>query len=775
MCFEFVTIGGTMKKILIPILILMFFIISCSSSKKTENNADILPDEDMISDDTQENPCKNIENSTGSIVEPIYTGQVGIECGCIENYFWDGEKCTSPCDPNPCAKMKNSTEKCTPKNIDEYSCGCIENYLWNGEICTTNPCYPDPCRGIENSTEECIVKNPDEYSCGCVESYFWTGEKCVNPCIPNPCAGMENSTEKCIADADQYSCECVKGFYWIGLKCVNPCIPDPCAGMENSTEKCIAYIDENRYLCECLEGYLWNGLKCVNPCIPNPCIGLANSTEECTTKNAEKYSCGCVEGYLWNGKSCVDPCEGIACSQLDHASGTCEPKDAFSFVCDCDEWYFWDGEKCVDPCNGISCSQFDHASGACKPKDAFSFSCDCVEGYWWWGKEKGCIAKKPTAVTVCTGQTKCYDNEKGIPCPAEGEDFFGQDANYARLGYCAPQNFSINNSVANEPVVVDNNLGLMWQRNKIPPVKELYIEDVLQYCEDLVYGGYDDWRLPTEAEFMTIADYGRYAPAVDTEYFPDFGSFWTSSKIVHYVPFESSDSEVHKIFDSAEPSAYPIITRDHNEFKAYSFNIRCIRGNNVSNPGYYFMPKTFGENAMLSDGNLIVMKKEDADYSWNEAMQYCQELDYAGISDWKLPNIKEFILSAKTGFNDNKRARTSTTKFFDSVSDFSYFDYSPYYTTSHLYTKEDKIKSNIFCVANDPCGKGKFWNGKKCVKNPCDPNPCESGDPLNKICKVLDENKYICGCNGCFNNPNYGDGYCSEHIMFGSTCKFEQG
>ena len=668
-----------MKKILVPILILMFFVISCHSSKKAENDADILTDEDEISDD-----------------EALDTDE----------------------------------------DTDEPDEDADRNYSEDGDI--------------------------DE----------------INPCYPNPCAGMENSTEKCIADADQYSCDCLKGFYWIGLKCVNPCIPDPCAGMENSTEKCIAYIDENRYLCECFEGYLWNGLKCVNPCIPNPCIGLANSTEECTTKNAEKYSCGCVEGYLWNGKSCVDPCEGITCSQLDHASGTCKPKDAFSFVCDCDEWYFWDGEKCVDPCNGISCSHFDHASGTCKPKDAFSFSCDCVEGYWWWGKEKGCIAKKPTAVTVCTGQTECYDNEKGIPCPAEGEDFFGQDANYARLGYCAPQNFSINNSVANEPVVVDNNLGLMWQRNKIPPVKELYIEDVLQYCEDLVYGGYDDWRLPTEAEFMTIADYSRYNPAVNTEYFPDSGSFWTSSKIVHYVPFESLDSEHHKIFDSAEPSAYPIITRDHNEFKAYSFNIRCIRGNNnVSNPGYYFMPKTFGENAMLSDGNLIVMKKEDADYSWNEAMQYCMELDYAGISDWKLPNIKEFILSAKTGFNDNKRARTSTTKIFDSVSDFSYFDYSPYYynsyTTSHHYTKEEKIENNIFCVANDPCGKGKFWNGKKCVKNPCDPNPCESGDPLNKICKVLDENKYICGCNWCFNNPNYGDGYCSEDIIFGSTCKFE--
>jgi hypothetical protein len=29
-----------------------------------------------------------------------------------------------------------------------------------------------------------------------------------------------------------------------------------------------------------------------------------------------------------------------------------------------------------------------------------------------------------------SGQTKCYDNEKEIPCPNPGEPFYGQDGNY---------------------------------------------------------------------------------------------------------------------------------------------------------------------------------------------------------------------------------------------------------------------------------------------------------------------------------------------------------
>ncbi len=29
-----------------------------------------------------------------------------------------------------------------------------------------------------------------------------------------------------------------------------------------------------------------------------------------------------------------------------------------------------------------------------------------------------------------SGQTKCYNDTAEIPCPAPGEDFYGQDANY---------------------------------------------------------------------------------------------------------------------------------------------------------------------------------------------------------------------------------------------------------------------------------------------------------------------------------------------------------
>ena len=441
-------------------------------------------------------------------------------------------------------------------------------------------------------------------------------------------------------------------------------------------------------------------LENIDPCDPNPCAGLENSTEECIA-DADKYSCRCVDSY------------------------------------------FWDGKKCVDPCSGISCSQFDHASGTCEPKDAFSFSCDCEEGFWWW-KDKGCIAQKHTAANVCTGQTKCYDNEKEIPCPTKGEEFYGQDAQYAKLGYCVPQSFSIDYSVKDEPVVIDNNTGNMWQRN-IAPVETRYSGD--EYCSDLVYGGYDDWTLPSVGDFMTIADYGRYDPAVNTEYFPDTGLFWTASR-GSYTDIGERYYTVYyytEIFDFKDSSAHEVTTFYHNNAGmgatyCYGFDIRCLRRNSVSAAPYYFISKTFGNSMMWNNYNdLIFMKKTGKELSWSEALEYCLELNYAGISDWRLPNVKELALNSKDGVH------SSTTALYD-------FNYAYAHQTiddsifRHItYRKDYKLKET-FCVANDPCESKKFWNGEKCAKNPCLDDPCKSDSNSDGICMVLDEETYSCNC-----------------------------
>jgi hypothetical protein len=131
-----------------------------------------------------------------------------------------------------------------------------------------------------------------------------------------------------------------------------------------------------------------------------------------------------------------------------------------------------------------------------------------------------------------TGQTKCYDaagNE--ITCPAKGEPFYGQDANY----HGAAPSFTDN---GNE-TVTDNNTRLVWQKSTAdtngdesisnsdyPAGDQMTWQDAVNYCAGLTFAERSDWRLPNVIELESIVDYG------DADINPAFncaaGSYWTS-------------------------------------------------------------------------------------------------------------------------------------------------------------------------------------------------------------------------------------------------------
>jgi hypothetical protein len=62
--------------------------------------------------------------------------------------------------------------------------------------------------------------------------------------------------------------------------------------------------------------------------------------------------------------------------------------------------------------------------------------------------------------------------------------------------------------------------------------------------------GWSDWRLPTQSELVSIVDYGRGNPRIDTDYFPNTSSssYWTSSTVssgsAFTVYFNNSNASV---------------------------------------------------------------------------------------------------------------------------------------------------------------------------------------------------------------------------------------
>jgi hypothetical protein len=67
--------------------------------------------------------------------------------------------------------------------------------------------------------------------------------------------------------------------------------------------------------------------------------------------------------------------------------------------------------------------------------------------------------------------------------------------------------------------VTDNVTKLIWQKEPPSTVFPSF-NDAKVYCAALVLGGYDDWRVPTRIELVSIVDYGRAHPALDPVFGP---------------------------------------------------------------------------------------------------------------------------------------------------------------------------------------------------------------------------------------------------------------
>jgi len=76
--------------------------------------------------------------------------------------------------------------------------------------------------------------------------------------------------------------------------------------------------------------------------------------------------------------------------------------------------------------------------------------------------------------------------------------------------------------------VLDESTGLMWAREAVKVTSWAEGENAAGKLRTL---GFEDWRVPTRRELLTLVDDTRSGPAIDTTFFPDCPSdwFWTST------------------------------------------------------------------------------------------------------------------------------------------------------------------------------------------------------------------------------------------------------
>ena len=270
----------------------------------------------------QDKPANTLWNTVDKITQtyngadwepsttPVYneeasTKECRFKCASAE-YTWNGSSCasggssTTPCDPNPCLSVANSTQECSVFGGTNYKCECNSDYYWDGSVCGTVQTQTAACTGLISNTEwntvSEIIQKWDDYLGTWVPTA--TGSYNENP-----------STNQC-----RYKCK--ENYFWSDSKCVSPCTSNPCG---HGT--CTA-INISEYSCECDDNYFFDSDsgKCVTPCMS--CSVDQNSTGECSATSLTDFSCGCKTGSTWNvseSKCLVDPANIPECSPTNAA------------------------------------------------------------------------------------------------------------------------------------------------------------------------------------------------------------------------------------------------------------------------------------------------------------------------------------------------------------------------------------------------------------------------------------------------------------------------
>jgi hypothetical protein len=263
-----------------------------------------------------------------------------------------------------------------------------------------------------------------------------------------------------------------------------------------------------------------------------------------------------------------------------------------------------------------------------------------------------------------TGQRICYDAAAMMtcttfPCAADGTPVFcGQDAQYGwDTNHGASERYTRAETIAGEPVVLDNLTGLLWQGCAAGLAGSscdrgltagLTWRDALRFCNELNWAARGDWRLPDFHELGSIVDRGIFNPSIDPAAFPGtpVGDFWTSSPCAGIA----TSSWMVYFGNGSVASDYPWGSQ---------FSVRCVRREPpvlAVAPRFWRSEPVAGEPAVADSRTGLVWQGcaaglsgtacatgSAASYTWQNALEYCEDLNWAGLSDWHLSSGAELL------------------------------------------------------------------------------------------------------------------------------------
>ncbi|MBI5490304.1 MAG: DUF1566 domain-containing protein [Deltaproteobacteria bacterium] len=267
---------------------------------------------------------------------------------------------------------------------------------------------------------------------------------------------------------------------------------------------------------------------------------------------------------------------------------------------------------------------------------------------------------------VDTGQTSCFDDASRVSCPAASAPFYGQDAQFN--GNQPSYTLS-----ADGLTVHDNVTGLTWQKspdtsgdgviNALDKMTWTQAQARPAALNASLYGGYDDWRLPTIKELYSLIDFtgsdvgpvgdpATLIPFIERAYF-DFGYGDTAAgeRIID-AQFASSTLYVSTTM-LGDPTLFGVNFAD-GRIKGYDlvntmsgpgefvFYVRCVRGAEYGRND--FVDNDDGTITDRATGLMWTKGDSAQGLNWREALAWAEAKNaenYLGHNDWRLPNAKE--------------------------------------------------------------------------------------------------------------------------------------
>jgi hypothetical protein len=239
---------------------------------------------------------------------------------------------------------------------------------------------------------------------------------------------------------------------------------------------------------------------------------------------------------------------------------------------------------------------------------------------------------------VDTGQTLVYGSEKG-----QDADYSGNAPTYKDNG---------------DGTISDQVTGLMWTQD--PGTKKTFNE-AFSGASKCKVGGYTDWRLPTIKELYSLiqlngtdpdpmsTDTSGLKPFIDDSIFKfTYGKEEDGDRIID-SQFATSTKYVSTTMRGAE-TMFGVNFAD-GRIKGYGIEDPRGRGEKTFYVLYVRGNPNYGKNKFKNNGNgtitdeatgLTWMKADSGKgMDWPTALDYAENMEFAGHDDWRLPNAKE--------------------------------------------------------------------------------------------------------------------------------------